>query len=55
MKVLRNTFLYIFMLFILVILGMNVFNFYVSHPSFKEIFCAFGYVAFTFLIVFYML
>ena len=54
MKVLRNTFLYIFMLFILVILGMNVFNFYVSHPSFKEFFCAFGYVAFTFLIVFYI-
>jgi len=34
MKVVRNTFLYIFMLFIIVILCMNVFNFYVASSSF---------------------
>lgn len=54
MKVVRNTFLYIFMLFIIVILCMNVFNFYVASSSFKDIFCAVIYLSFVSLIVFYI-
>lgn len=54
MKTLRNTFLYIFALFILVILGMNIFNFYVATTPFKEVLCAVFYSVFTFAIVFYI-
>lgn len=54
MKVLRNTFLYIFAVFILVILAMNVINLFTAYSTFKDILYSVLYLLVVFGIVVYI-